>query len=51
MPGVIGTCVAAYLFHSNLAVIFTGGVGKNGSSVAVSVIDNEYLMYVMLNMV
>ncbi|XP_054269904.1 choline/ethanolaminephosphotransferase 1 isoform X4 [Macrosteles quadrilineatus] len=34
VPGLVGTAVAAYLFYSHTAVIFTGGVGKNGSSVA-----------------
>lgn len=38
LPGVVGICLAAYLLYSNMAVIFTGGVGKNGSSVAVSYI-------------
>lgn len=33
-PILFGVFVAAYLIQSNMAVIFTGGIGKNGSSVA-----------------
>lgn len=37
IPMIIAVMLAAYLAHSNLAVIVSGGVGKNGSTVAVSV--------------
>lgn len=33
---IFGSFVAIYLFQRTLVVILTGGVGKNGSSVAVS---------------
>lgn len=34
--------VSLYLARSNLSVILTGGVGKNGSSVAVSYLIAHY---------
>lgn len=37
IPMIIAVMLAALLAHSNLAVIVSGGVGKNGSTVAVSV--------------
>uniref|UniRef100_A0A1B6EBK0 diacylglycerol cholinephosphotransferase n=1 Tax=Clastoptera arizonana TaxID=38151 RepID=A0A1B6EBK0_9HEMI len=33
-PVFVGILVAIYLAQNNMAVIFTGGIGKNGSSVA-----------------
>ncbi|XP_039279157.1 choline/ethanolaminephosphotransferase 1 [Nilaparvata lugens] len=34
MPVFVGSLVAVYLLQAHFSVIFTGGVGKNGSSVA-----------------
>jgi len=34
LPGIVGCFFALYLLSSNMGVIFTGGCGKNGSSVA-----------------
>lgn len=42
IPMVIAVMLATLLAHSNLAVIVSGGVGKNGSTVAVSVGLNKY---------
>lgn len=42
IPMVIAVMLATLLAHSNLAVIVSGGVGKNGSTVAVSVELNKY---------
>lgn len=36
IPMIVAVMLAALLAHSNLAVIVSGGVGKNGSTVAVS---------------
>ena len=42
IPMIIAVMLAALLAHSNLAVIISGGVGKNGSTVAVSFRLNKY---------
>lgn len=36
LPLILGVSAAAVAFCSYVGIIFTGGVGKNGSSVAVS---------------
>lgn len=38
LPAISGIFLATYVLCCNLNVIFTGGVGKNGSSVAVSLV-------------
>lgn len=33
---IVGSAVAVYLFHRTISTILKGGIGKNGSSIAVS---------------
>ena len=40
LPVFIGIIAASFAFYSNFTMIFTGGAGKNGSTVAVSVLNS-----------
>lgn len=50
---VIAVLLALVLAQANISVIFTGGVGKNGSTVAVRLLHSQpvvvviYLLYVL----
>lgn len=47
MPMVIAVLMALILAQANISVIFTGGVGKNGSTVAVRLLHSQPVVDVM----